>query len=508
MSEAQAMLEWFSEYMYGINDIAGNIPAISKERLGLVVPGSLSHVVTKLTELQDEDLTAGMLYVCGYPDSALEAFGFEQSVLSRVRQHFTQEPEDMISIPEKPVLASSAMSQTSRRSMTESKPERGHIDGTGGYLKQLGRRALLTAEEEVELSKDIEAGLYAQHLLDTNAARNHNLRDLRLMARIGEQATNRMVESNLRLSVSIAKRYRWNLQHMSFDDVIQHANLGLIHSVQKYDYARGNKFSTYATWWIKQSVTRGIQDEDRTIRLPVHVGEKTRAIGRARDDFILEHNRMPTDEDIAAEMEGISAEMVRGVRGAQTIISLDMPVGDTQDTSLGDLIAADTISDEHESSIVENGMIELGVAERIKNLLSPQEYEVFIRRQEEGFGEIGADYGVSREHIRQVDFRSKAKLQHPSAGIGQQLNQGLAWQEEAVCQTVGTDLFFLAKGASARDAKAVCAGCPVAHACLTHALEANMRYGIWGAKSERERRVIAFGETLDDEGEAQDATAV
>ena len=495
LESSQAMVEWFGDYVYGLRDDIGVIPTLSHDRLGDVTPELLRQTVGKLIQLQNDDLTAGMLYVCGYPDTALKAFGVEPERLERVRHHFAHEKRDelrslLISAPD---IDSHESPMKEVPVATVERPTMSDQDGTGRYFKSIGRHALLTAEQEVELGKDIEAGLYAQHLLDTEKVGEYSDRDLRYVARVGERAVRQMVELNLRLVVSIAKRYQYGRNHVNIDDLIQYGNLGLMRAVQKFDYTKGFKFSTYGTWWIRQAITRGIQDDDRTIRLPVHVGEQVRKVYAAKDELQAQLNRTPTYQEIADRVGVLSAETVEDIIRAQSIASLDQPVGEDAESTLGDFVADQREYGQDVSSGVATESLKRWMFEKIKNTLEDGEYDIWVRRQSETLEAIAADYGVTRERIRQIELKLKAKLRHPAAVIGQQLGSEFSWYEEAVCQTVGVDLFFTEKGGVAAPAKKVCDGCPVTSVCLQHALDSGVRHGIWGAKTERERRVMIRG---------------
>ncbi|MDQ6873843.1 MAG: RNA polymerase sigma factor [Actinomycetota bacterium] len=288
------------------------------------------------------------------------------------------------------------------------------------YLNGIGRTKLLNAEQEVELSKRIEAGLYAQDLLDQANARRLRLtaarrRDLGLVAADGRDAKNHLLEANLRLVVSLAKRYTG--RGMAFLDLIQEGNLGLIRAVEKFDYAKGFKFSTYATWWIRQAITRAMADQARTIRLPVHLVEQINKMVRLRRDLAVTLGREPTSQELAVELD-LTAERVEELQTYdRDPVSLDLTVGDDGESRFGDFIedtdapvAADAVS----FSFLQD---ELG---RVLHSLEDRERRVIEMRygltdgKPRTLDEIGHEFGLSRERIRQIEKTTMAKLRHPS----------------------------------------------------------------------------------------------
>ncbi len=306
-------------------------------------------------------------------------------------------------------------------------PDRGSgLDTSGGagsvadsvrvYLKAIGRVPLLTAEEEVQLSRAVEAGLFAEHKLTTEPGLERELRaDLAEVARQGRSAKSRLVEANLRLVVSIAKRYAG--RGLLFLDLVQEGNLGLIRAVEKFDYERGFKFSTYATWWIRQAITRAIADQARTIRLPVHMVETINKIQRAQRDLVQRLERDPTDEEIA-EVLGMEPERVSELRRLQQEpVSLELTIGEEEDSYLGDFI-----EDEDAVAPLDAAAYELlqEQLQEIMQTLSEREQRVIALRfgltdgQPRTLEEVGRNFGVTRERIRQIESKSLAKLRHPS----------------------------------------------------------------------------------------------
>jgi RNA polymerase sigma factor (sigma-70 family) len=285
------------------------------------------------------------------------------------------------------------------------------------YLNEIGKVALLTAADEVELAKRIEAGLYAQHLLsapnDFGAARK---RELRAIVVDGERAKDHLLRANLRLVVSLAKRYTGH--GMPFLDLIQEGNLGLIRAVEKFDYTKGFKFSTYATWWIRQAISRAMADQSRTIRLPVHLVEQVNKLQRIRREMNQELGREANHAELATQLD-ITEERVRELIDlSRDLVSLDQTVGADDDASLGDFIADERSSSAAEA-VVESGLMRaqlLGVL----NTLDAREAAVVRMRygldggQPKTLDEIGRTFKLSRERIRQIERETMAKLRHPS----------------------------------------------------------------------------------------------
>jgi RNA polymerase primary sigma factor len=285
------------------------------------------------------------------------------------------------------------------------------------YLKEIGRVPLLTAQEEVDLAKRIEAGLEAQAKLmrDGSALPEARTADLRWTNRDGALAKRHLVEANLRLVVSIAKRYVG--RGMAFLDLIQEGNLGLIRAVEKFDYAKGFKFSTYATWWIRQAITRAIADQARTIRIPVHMVETINKLARIQRQLLQDLGREPTAEEIARQME-LPPEKVREIQKiSQEPVSLETPIGEEEDSHLGDFI-----EDSEAVVPLERASFKLlqEQLESVLHTLSEREKEVIRLRfglvdgQPRTLEEVGKKFGVTRERIRQIESKTLSKLRHPS----------------------------------------------------------------------------------------------
>ncbi len=294
-------------------------------------------------------------------------------------------------------------------------------DSVRAYLKQIGKVALLNAEEEVELAKRIEAGLYAaERVRKAEEESSEKLvpqmrRDLRWIVRDGERAKNHLLEANLRLVVSLAKRYTG--RGMAFLDLIQEGNLGLIRAVEKFDYTKGYKFSTYATWWIRQAITRAMADQARTIRIPVHMVEVINKLGRIQRELLQDLGREPTPEELAKEMDITPEKVLEIQQYAREPISLDQTIGDEGDSQLGDFI------EDSEAVVAVDAVSFTLLQDQLQSVLATlSEREAGVVRlrfgltdgQPRTLDEIGQVYGVTRERIRQIESKTMSKLRHPS----------------------------------------------------------------------------------------------
>lgn len=293
-------------------------------------------------------------------------------------------------------------------------------DSVRAYLKQIGKVALLNAEEEVDLAKRIEAGLYAEHFLKELEAGEEKVlpsqrRDLKLVIRDGDKAKNHLLEANLRLVVSLAKRYTG--RGMAFLDLIQEGNLGLIRAVEKFDYAKGYKFSTYATWWIRQAITRAMADQARTIRIPVHMVEVINKLGRIQRELLQDLGREPTPEELAKEMDITPEKVLEIQQYAREPISLDQTIGDEGDSQLGDFV------EDSEAVVAVDAVSFTLLQDQLQDVLDTlSEREAGVVRlrfgltdgQPRTLDEIGQVYGVTRERIRQIESKTMSKLRHPS----------------------------------------------------------------------------------------------
>ncbi|MFE6921049.1 RNA polymerase sigma factor [Nocardia sp. NPDC057663] len=293
-------------------------------------------------------------------------------------------------------------------------------DSVRAYLKQIGKVALLNAEEEVELAKRIEAGLFAAEKMREFAEAGEKLsvttrRDFNWIVRDGNRAKNHLLEANLRLVVSLAKRYTG--RGMAFLDLIQEGNLGLIRAVEKFDYTKGYKFSTYATWWIRQAITRAMADQARTIRIPVHMVEVINKLGRIQRELLQDLGREPTPEELAKEMDITPEKVLEIQQYAREPISLDQTIGDEGDSQLGDFI------EDSEAVVAVDAVSFTLLQDQLQSVLETlSEREAGVVRlrfgltdgQPRTLDEIGQVYGVTRERIRQIESKTMSKLRHPS----------------------------------------------------------------------------------------------
>ncbi|WP_144857656.1 RNA polymerase sigma factor [Marihabitans asiaticum] len=289
-------------------------------------------------------------------------------------------------------------------------------DPVKDYLKQIGKVALLNAEQEVELAKRIEAGLFAEEKLASGEKVTDKLgRELWWIAQDGKNAKNHLLEANLRLVVSLAKRYTG--RGMLFLDLIQEGNLGLIRAVEKFDYTKGYKFSTYATWWIRQAITRAMADQARTIRIPVHMVEVINKLARVQRQMLQDLGREPTPEELAKELDMTPEKVVEVQKYGREPISLHTPLGEDGDSEFGDLI-------EDSEAVVPSDAVSFTLLQEqlhsVLDTLSEREAGVVSMRfglsdgQPKTLDEIGKVYGVTRERIRQIESKTMSKLRHPS----------------------------------------------------------------------------------------------
>jgi RNA polymerase primary sigma factor len=289
-------------------------------------------------------------------------------------------------------------------------------DPVKDYLKQIGKVPLLNAEQEVELAKRIEAGLFAEEKLADDLRLNPDQRiDLEWIAEDGRRAKNHLLEANLRLVVSLAKRYTG--RGMLFLDLIQEGNLGLIRAVEKFDYTKGYKFSTYATWWIRQAITRAMADQARTIRIPVHMVEVINKLARVQRQMLQDLGREPTPEELAAELDMTPEKVIEVQKYGREPISLHTPLGEDGDSEFGDLI-------EDSEAIQPGEAVSFTLLQEqlhsVLDTLSEREAGVVSMRfgltdgQPKTLDEIGKVYGVTRERIRQIESKTMSKLRHPS----------------------------------------------------------------------------------------------
>lgn len=289
-------------------------------------------------------------------------------------------------------------------------------DPVKDYLKQIGKVALLNAEMEVDLAKRIEAGLFAEERISSGEIKDRKFRrELEFIAHDGRRAKNHLLEANLRLVVSLAKRYTG--RGMLFLDLIQEGNLGLIRAVEKFDYTKGYKFSTYATWWIRQAITRAMADQARTIRIPVHMVEVINKLARVQRQMLQDLGREPTPEELAQELDMTPERVVEVQKYGREPISLHTPLGEDGDSEFGDLI-------EDAEAVVPADAVSFTLLQeqlhQVLDTLSEREAGVVAMRfglsdgQPKTLDEIGKVYGVTRERIRQIESKTMSKLRHPS----------------------------------------------------------------------------------------------
>ena len=350
------------------------------------------------------------------PESNINEDGEEQDLLEGIAEEELKAASD-VSLPK--------VRTKKTRSSVRKRNEAANVTMLTGdpvrmYLKEIGKVPLLTAAEEIDLAMKIEAGVAAAAELDKAEEEGRELerREKRRLGRVeqvGIDAKQQLIEANLRLVVSIAKRYVG--RGMLFLDLIQEGNLGLIRAVEKFDYTKGFKFSTYATWWIRQAITRAIADQARTIRIPVHMVETINKLVRIQRQLLQELGREPTPEEIGKEM-GLPAERVREIQKiSQEPVSLETPIGEEEDSQLGDFIEDDAAvvpPDAASFSMLQEQLSKVldGLAERERKVISlrfgledghPRTLE-----------EVGREFGVTRERIRQIESKTLAKLRHPS----------------------------------------------------------------------------------------------
>ena len=289
-------------------------------------------------------------------------------------------------------------------------------DPVKDYLKQIGKVSLLNAQQEVDLAMRIEAGLYAEHKLAENPDMDKDLKKaMRWVVHDGKRAKNHLLEANLRLVVSLAKRYTG--RGMLFLDLIQEGNLGLIRAVEKFDYSKGFKFSTYATWWIRQAITRAMADQARTIRIPVHMVEVINKLARVQRQMLQDLGREPTPEELGKELDMPPEKVIEVQKYGREPISLHTPLGEDGDSEFGDLI-------EDSEAVVPADAVSFTLLQEqlhsVLDTLSEREAGVVAMRfgmtdgQPKTLDEIGKVYGVTRERIRQIESKTMSKLRHPS----------------------------------------------------------------------------------------------
>jgi RNA polymerase sigma factor (sigma-70 family) len=302
----------------------------------------------------------------------------------------------------------------------EATPLSASSDSVRQYLNEIGRTDLLTPEQEVDLAKRYQAGIAAHWLLNgaDNPLQPRRRAQLRMVMRAGERAKDHMIRANLRLVVSVARKFRG--RGVDLLSLIQEGNLGLIRGVEKFDHTKGYKFSTYATWWIRQALQRGLANTGRTVRLPVHVHELMGKVRYAEFALLQQLGREPTEAEIAAEL-GLPIERLREVKlAAQDVASLDKPIGEDGDATMGELVADEDAIDPESSA---TAVLAKREVERALSALTDRERTVLMLRyglmdgEEHTLEDIGAQFGLTRERIRQIEKKTLTKLRHPSRGF-------------------------------------------------------------------------------------------
>jgi RNA polymerase primary sigma factor len=342
----------------------------------------------------------GKKILADVPDEQFEAdLEADPTIVEDEKQAFTVSAADETDEPEQQVMVAGATA-----------------DPVKDYLKQIGKVPLLNAEMEVELAKRIEAGLFSEEKLGKGGKISEKMHEeLEWIAEDGKRAKNHLLEANLRLVVSLAKRYTG--RGMLFLDLIQEGNLGLIRAVEKFDYTKGYKFSTYATWWIRQAITRAMADQARTIRIPVHMVEVINKLARVQRQMLQDLGREPTPEELAKELDMTPEKVIEVQKYGREPISLHTPLGEDGDSEFGDLI-------EDSEAIVPADAVSFTLLQEqlhaVLDTLSEREAGVVSMRfgltdgQPKTLDEIGKVYGVTRERIRQIESKTMSKLRHPS----------------------------------------------------------------------------------------------
>lgn len=457
LDRAQATEAWFREFIFDDEVKAGRISQLSASRLkelyGTGRPADqMRRAADAIFKLDDVDKQATFaMYLCGYGDETIAnvAIGDIDETLQDVRELIGPKPEKrQRAVGQRAVRAAGESKPTAPKPAAQrangvtprhrTAPARSRTDEASAvftdddetdqilqavrlsddpvkdYLQKIGKHELLKADDEVRLAQAIEVGLFAEERLleQSETLSPEEVRELKTLMRAGQRANEQMINSNLRLVVSIAKRYTG--RGMLFLDLIQEGNLGLDHAVKMFNYEKGFKFSTYATWWIRQAITRSLGDQSRTIRLPVHMHEKIMKMSRATDAMERDLGRPPTDEELAHELE-INVEKLFELRRISRIpISLNMKIGEDAETEFGDLVP-DTNASPVDDDVTDE-LLKRDMAKLIEVALDAREQRLVRMRFgiEDGtprtLDEVGEALGVSRERIRQIESRAMKKL--------------------------------------------------------------------------------------------------
>lgn len=438
MASAQNMTEWFGDYLYGFSDEIHELPDVTQARmLRQFGEGPTAEQLAILRELllnadQEHQPDLG-LYVCGFPDDAMEVLsesGLEgtRRILDQYIPPFATPELTLVvnhAVEDEPVRTRRVRSMGSQAVRTspriKSTTRHEGKDSVGMYLDEIARTPLLEAETEVELSKTIEAGLLAEKLLKEGrigrrkggAPMQASQEELEWLTEQGQLAQKRFLEANLRLVVSIARKY--GRSQMPMLDLIQEGNTGLIRAVEKFDYTKGYKFSTYATWWVRQAITRGIAQQARMVRLPVHVVEEMNQVNSARRTLERVLGRDAKPDEIAAEL-GMELDRVMDlIAWGRDHVSLDTPVDDDGETTLGDLMARETAPGPDEKVMYSENNEQL---QQLVEVLDVRSAGIIRRRYglHDGrihkLADIGKAYGISAERVRQLEREALQKLRH------------------------------------------------------------------------------------------------
>ena len=401
-------------------------PSVTKSKAAATKAKPVVAAVPDPAELEVEQVTVEEVLVPGNLDVKIQREGDDVVLTLGGKKRSLDDVDDAGFIPAEEAKTEKDLAEDEGFSLSDAddadEPEQQVLaagataDPVKDYLKQIGKVALLNAEQEVTLAKRIEAGLFAEEMLSEGTGlEDDHVTDLEWISEDGRRAKNHLLEANLRLVVSLAKRYTG--RGMLFLDLIQEGNLGLIRAVEKFDYTKGYKFSTYATWWIKQAITRAMADQARTIRIPVHMVEVINKLARVQRQMLQDLGREPTPEELAKELDMTPEKVVEVQKYGREPISLHTPLGEDGDSEFGDLI-------EDSEAVVPAEAVNFTLLQEqlhdVLDTLSEREAGVVSMRfgltdgQPKTLDEIGKVYGVTRERIRQIESKTMSKLRHPS----------------------------------------------------------------------------------------------
>jgi RNA polymerase primary sigma factor len=449
LERANELFAWFQQPSEDIPELSETARYRFEQLAG---DADLLDVVGCIQGLEDDERLAVQLTISGFDQTLIKELVDEEALklaIKKVRVLFnphiapTKSPEKPAVVPKKTVARTPRTRVATRQDSREtSERDAPFVDSTGRYLKEIGRHVLINAGVEVELSKAIEAGLFAEKILEREVKTKvrANTEELEALAQAGVEATQQFIEANLRLVVSIAKKYRRNQGELG--DRIQMGNLGLIKAVEKFDYTMGYKFSTYATWWIKQSISREVANDGRTIRLPVHMEEKLYKIYTARQKLTHELDRDPTDEELTEKLGFDYSAFMEKVRSSVSITSFNKLLDADGDTELVDLVG---IYHEPGYEKVDESMYVEGFRAAIESAgLTERELQVIYMRHglsgSDGamtLDDIGDVFGLSRERIRQVQRDAENKLHESPVFLA--LAQDMNFKPDGAAKTTKTE---------------------------------------------------------------------